>query len=83
MVLNAVTRNEDTPYYYDNGEDFNGEFSRNYGIANQSKEALIIIVRIQQGNLKFSVLTAERKLFYQVSYLNPVPVTLEEWIIAT
>ena len=105
-VLNAVTRNEDTPYYYDNWEDFKGEFLRNFGIANESEEALNAIMRIQQGNLELSVFTAEflrlkvlsrisdeaavreyrrgleRKLFYQVSYLNPQPTTLEEWIIA-
>jgi hypothetical protein len=58
-VLNAVTRNEDTPYYYDSWVDFKEEFLKNFGIANEQEEALNKIMRITQGSTDLSVFTAE------------------------
>jgi hypothetical protein len=58
-VLNSITRNKDTPYYYDSWVDFKEEFLKNFGIANEQEEALNKIMRITQGTTDLSVFTAE------------------------
>jgi hypothetical protein len=69
-VLNSITRNEDTPYYYDSWVDFKEEFLRNFGIANEQEEALNKIMRITQGTADLSVFTAE---FQRLKGLSKIP----------
>jgi hypothetical protein len=58
-VLNAVAKDEDTPYYYDNWVTFKKDFLVHFGIANEEEDARTKLMRIIQGSMELSVFTAE------------------------